>query len=44
MSETDYVPKEVPIMKKLFALMLVLCLALTAAAVAEEEFGYYPDE
>ena len=31
-------------MKKLFALMLMLCLVLTAAAVAEEEFDYYPDE
>ena len=33
------------LMKKLFALLLALCLAFAAtAAFAEEDFGYYPDE
>ena len=32
-------------MKKLIALLLVFCLSLTAAAaLAEDEFGYYPDD
>ncbi len=32
-------------MKKLFALMLVFCLSLTAViSLAEDDFGYYPDE
>ena len=31
-------------MKKLFALILLLCLTLSAAAVAEDDIGYYPDD
>lgn len=32
-------------MKKIVALLLVICLAIAAAAaLAEEDFGYYPDE
>ena len=37
--------KEVVNMKKLFTLFLILCLAvIAAAAAAEEDIGYYPDD
>ena len=31
-------------MKKLFALVLALCLAAAVSVLAEDEFGYYPDD